>query len=73
MVWLYVALFVAGIVLTIKLGRRRSRHVITAAIGTALAFLAILAGFSIGVLLAPLALVLLLVCVPRLRHHDRVV
>lgn len=59
MIWLYLTIFLIGCGLPIRLGAWRSRHVITAGVGTALAAFAILAGFSIGLIIAPLALVVL--------------
>ena len=59
MIWLYLTILVVGCGLTIRLGTWRSRHVITAGIGTFLAAGAILTGFSIGFIIAPLALIIL--------------
>ncbi len=57
----YLSLAIAGLVLTVLLARRRSRHALTAVVGTVLGGLAVLGGFSIGILLAPVSLVVLLV------------
>ncbi len=61
MIWFYLLLLLAGIVLAVRLAVRRSRHLGTAAGGTLLAALAILGGFSIGIYLAAVAAVLLIV------------
>ena len=59
MIWSYLAIFLVGLALTARLAAWHSRHSITAGIGTALAGLAILSGFSIGWAVAPVALVVL--------------
>ena len=55
------SLVVAGLILTVLLARRRSRHAFTAGAGTLLGALGVLSGFSIGIFLAPASLLLLLV------------
>jgi hypothetical protein len=72
MLLLYALLGLLGFALTARLMTWRSRHALTAGTGTALAALAIVTGFSIGVYLAPVALlVLALAAVPHLRPLDR--
>jgi hypothetical protein len=61
MILLYLTILLAGIALTIRLATWRSRHAITAGIGTLLAAFAILTGFSIGVFVAPVAVIVLAV------------
>ena len=69
MIGVYVAILLVGCGLTIRLGTWRSRHAITAAIGTVLAAFAILTGFSIGFMVAPLALIVLaLAAMPHLKR-----
>jgi hypothetical protein len=63
MMWSYLAIFLVGLALTVRLAAWRSRHSITAGIGTALAGLAILSGFSIGWVIAPVALLVLALAV----------
>jgi hypothetical protein len=72
MIWLYLLLVLSGLVLTVRLARRRSRHTLTAAGGTALSVLAILGGFSIGIYFAAVAAVLLIFAGAQVAHHDRV-
>jgi hypothetical protein len=57
----YLSLVFAGLILTVLLAHRRSRHAFTAGAGTLLGALAVLTGFSIGIFLAPASLLLLLV------------
>lgn len=59
-IWVYLLLLLAGLLLTGRLMVRRSRQVYTAAAGTVLAVLAILGGFSIGIYLAAGSAVLLI-------------
>jgi hypothetical protein len=59
MIWSYLAIFLVGVALTARLAAWRSRQSITAGIGTALAGLAILSGFSIGWAIAPVSVVVL--------------
>ena len=59
MIWLYLTILIIGIALTIRLTVWRSRHGITAALGTSLAVLAVLSGFSIGYIVAPVALLII--------------
>ena len=59
MIVLYLTILIIGIALTIRLATWRSRHAITAGIGTSLAALAVLSGLSIGFLFAPLALLVI--------------
>lgn len=66
MIWVYLLLFLSGLVLTGRLIARRSGHACTAAAGTLLAGLAILGGFSIGSYLAAIAAVLLMVAGARM-------
>ena len=74
MLLLYTAVAVIGLALTVRLVTWRSPHAITAGAGTVLAALAIVSGFSIGVYLAPIALlVLALAAAPHLRPVGRVV
>jgi hypothetical protein len=70
-IWLYVLMTLLGVVLTVLLASRRSRHVWTAGAGTVLAAFSVLSGFSIGVFVAPIALLLLLLAVPQLRRRNR--
>ena len=60
-IFIYGVLLLAGMVLTARLAVRRSRCVIGATVGTALAGLAILGGFSIGLHVAAVAAVVLIV------------
>jgi len=55
------SLAVAGLVLTVLLARRRSRHALTAGAGVVLAALAALSAWSFGMFLAPVSLLLILV------------
>lgn len=59
MIWVYLLLLLAGILLTGRLAVRRSRQAYTAAAGTVLAALAILGGFSIGIYLAAVSAIVL--------------
>jgi heme/copper-type cytochrome/quinol oxidase subunit 3 len=59
MIWLYVTILFVGIALTIRLATWRSRHAITASIGTLIAAFAILTGFSIGFIIAPVAVIVI--------------
>lgn len=71
MLLVYSTLLLAGLALTIRLATWRSRHAITAGIGTLLAAFAILTGFSIGVYVAPLAVIVLAVAAaPHLRSRS---
>jgi hypothetical protein len=67
MILLYLLLALSGIVVTTMLAVRRSGHAVTAGIGTLVAFLSILSGFSIGIYLAPVALLLLLLAARHLK------
>jgi hypothetical protein len=69
MLALYLLLTVAGIVVTVMLTRRRSWHVVTGMIGTLLAILSVVAGFTAGPYIAPIALIVLLLACLGLRHH----
>jgi len=70
-IWLYLLMTLLGVVLTVLLAGRRSRHVWTAGAGTVLAAFSVLSGFSIGIFVAPIALFLLLLAVPHLRRRNR--
>ena len=59
MILLYLTILIIGLALTIRLASWRSQHAITAGIGTLLAAFAVLSGFSIGYLVAPLALLVI--------------
>ena len=59
MAWTYLALIVSALVVTGLHLRRRSRHGWLAAVSLALAVFAFLSGFSIGVFVAPLAVIVL--------------
>jgi hypothetical protein len=59
MILVYLTMVLVGLALTIRLATWRSRHTITAGIGSLLAVLAIVGGLSIGVYVAPLAVVVL--------------
>ena len=72
MIWLYLLLILAGLILTVHLARRRSRQVWVAALGTVLACLAVVTGFSIGPLVALVAAALLALAVVRSRSPARV-
>ena len=67
MILLYLLLVLSGLVVTTMLAVRRSRHATTAGIGTLVAFLSILSGFSIGIFLAPVALLILLLAARHLK------
>ena len=68
MIWLYLTILILGITLTIRLAAWRSQHAITAGIGTLFAGLAVLSGFSIGYIIAPVALLMIAAAaVPHLR------
>ena len=67
MIGLYLLLVLSGIVVTAMLAVRRSRHAITAGVGTLVAILSVLSGFSIGIYLAPVALLLLLLAARHLK------
>ncbi len=70
MMWLYLLLVLIGVVLTVLLARRHSRHVWTAGAATVLAVFSVLSGFSIGIYVAPIALLLLVLAAPHARHRD---
>lgn len=71
MILLYLTILLAGIALTVRLATWRSRHAIAAGIGTFLAAFAILTGFSIGVFVAPLAVIVLAAAAaPHLRSRS---
>jgi hypothetical protein len=59
MIWLYLTILIIGIALTIRLAAWRSRHAITAGIGASFAGFAVLSGFSIGYIIAPVALLII--------------
>ena len=65
MLILYVVIAVIGVALTTRLFMWRSRHAITAGIGTFLAVFAIISGFTIGWIVAPIALLVLAFAVAR--------
>jgi hypothetical protein len=71
MIWLYLLLVLLGVVLTVLLARRHSRHVWTAGAATVLAVFSVLSGFSIGIYVAPIALLLLVLAAPHARHRER--
>ena len=71
MIWLYILLVLLSFVAMDSLARRGSRHAPTAGAAAAIAILAIVTGFSIGVFLAPIALALLILAAAHLRHRDR--
>jgi hypothetical protein len=60
-IWVYLLLLIAGLLLTARLLARRSWQACTAAMGTLVAGLAVLGGFSIGIYLAAVAAILLIV------------
>jgi hypothetical protein len=65
----YLLLTVLGLGLTARLVTWRSPHALTAGAGTMLAAFSVVSGFSIGVYVAPVALlVLALAVVPHLRQ-----
>ena len=68
MILLYLLLALSGVVVTTMLAMRRSRHATMAGIGTLVAFLSILSGFSIGIFLAPVALLILLLAARHLKE-----
>jgi hypothetical protein len=72
MIWIYLALVLAGLVITIRLARQRSRHAYTAGTGVLLAILAVFAGFSIGFLVAAVAALLVVVAASALKRRDHV-
>ncbi len=72
LIWLDLALIAIGGYLTATLVRRRSWHVATAVVGTLLAVVATLAGFSIGVYIAPIAAILLTLSALGMRSNGRV-
>ena len=55
------SLAVAGLILTVLLARRRSRHALTAWGGVLSAALAVLSAWSFGIFLAPVSLLLILI------------
>ena len=59
MLLLYLVIVLLGVALTARLAAWRSRHAWTAGAGTLLGVLAALGGFSIGPLVAPVALLAL--------------
>lgn len=68
MIWVYVTIVLLGLTLFIRLASWRSPHALTAGIGTVFAVLALLGGFSIGFVIAPVALLTLSAAViPHLR------
>jgi hypothetical protein len=71
MIWLYLLLVLLGVFLTVLLARQHSRHVGTAVAGTALAVCSVLSGFSIGIYVAPIALLLLVLAALHVRHPRR--
>lgn len=72
MLILYLVLAALGGGLTIVHARRRTGWAWSGAIGTALAGLAVLGGFSIGPYVAAAAGLVLAMAVVQLRHRDRV-
>lgn len=72
MLILYLVLAVLGVGLTIAHARRRTGRTWLAALGTVLAGLAVLSGFSIGLYVAAAAAVVLVVAVVQLRPRDPV-
>lgn len=68
MIWTYITIVIVSIALTVRLASWRSPHALTAGIGTVFAVFALLAGFSIGFLIAPVALLTISAAViPHLR------
>jgi hypothetical protein len=72
MTLIYLSLAVAGLILTVLLARRRSRHAFTAGFGMLLGALSVLSGFSIAVFLAPASLLLLLIAAFQLGRRSTV-
>jgi hypothetical protein len=72
MIVAYVVLLAVGFVLTAILASRRSRQAWTAAMGTALAVFAVIAGFSIGWYLAQIAFAVLALAAWSSRPRRRV-
>ena len=61
MIWLYLVVFLAGLVITSVAKRRRTKAVWLSALGTIVAALGVLGAASMGMYLAALATVLLLI------------
>ena len=70
MIWLYIILVLLSLITADSLARHGSRHALTAATAAAVGILAIVTGFSIGIFLAPVALLLLVLAAVHLRHRD---
>ena len=71
MLWLYLLLVVIGGALTYAHVRRRARYRWVAVAGTVLAAYAVLSGFSIGIYVAPVALLVLAAAALLLGRRDR--
>ena len=75
MIWSYLTMLVCAIGLIGLHVRRRSRNVWTAILAAVLAAVAILTGFSIGIFIAPLAVIALVfaaLMVPLVTQSSRV-
>ena len=72
MIWIYLAEVLVGVLITVRLTRQHSRQAYVAGVGVALGLLAILTGFSIGFLIAPVAALLIVVAASALRSGNRV-
>ena len=69
MIWSYLTMLICAFALLVLHMRRHSRHAWTAVLAAVLAALAILTGFSIGIFVAPgavIALVVAALAVPQL-------
>ena len=72
MIWIYLAVVLVGVLITVRLARQHSRQAYVAGVGVGLGLLAILTGFSIGFLVAPVAALLIAVAAWAVRSGDRV-
>lgn len=68
----YALLVLSGLVITVRVARQGTGRLLLAVTGTLLSLLAILAGFSIGPLVAAAAAVLLVIAGSTSRRRDRV-
>jgi hypothetical protein len=72
MIWIMLLLVAAGLWLSHRLQHRPGVHRRQALIGLGLALLALISGFSIGLLVAAVAAVLLILAAQGLSSNDRV-
>ena len=71
MIWTYILIVLLSVIVAVSLARRGSRHAVTDCAPAVIGLLAIVTGFSIGFILAPVALVLLVFAAAHLQLGDR--